>query len=142
MENNSKFSRTLQKVFSLAEQLAKDCGSSYIGCEHLVLAILNCPESTAYKILIGSKASEAQYRKYFTSTIDKETKLGGYTPRTQYMIDEAIGFGGAATRTKHLLMAIINSPDCIAMRILRAMWVDMNMLKYDTEFVVKLGVEE
>lgn len=142
MENNSKFSKTLQKVFSLAEQLAKEYGSNYIGSEHLVLAMLNCPESIAYKILFCCKIYENQYRKWFIGTIDKKTNLNGYTPQLKRMIDVAVDYGRPITRTEHMLMSIMNSDDCLAMRIFRAMGVDMNMLKLDTEFVVHLGDEQ
>lgn len=142
MENKLKFSKTLQKVFSVAEQLAKDYGSNYIGGEHIVLAMLNCPECTAYKLLVSSKAYEQQFRKCFAVSIDTRSNLKGYTPRLKNAIDDAVGFGKTVMRTEHLLLAIINSPDCIATRILVAIGADMNMLKFDTEFVVKLGVEK
>lgn len=142
MENNLKFSKTLQKVFSVAEQLAKDYGSSYIGSEHLVLAMLTCPESTACKLLILSKSNKEQFKEYFVRSIDKRANIKGYTPRTKNMIDNAVELGGAFTRTEHLLMVILNSDECLAMRVLRAMGSDINMLKFDTEFVVNLGAEQ
>lgn len=142
MDNNTNFSTTLQKVFSVAEKLAKDYGSSYIGSEHLVMAMLTCPECTACKLLIWSRATEGQFKEYFVRSIDKRANINGYTPRTKETIDKAVELGGTITRTEHLLMVILNSDECLAMRILRAMGADIKMLKFDTEFVVNLGAEQ
>ena len=141
MNCNSKFSQAVQKVFAVAEQLAKDYGSSYIGSEHLVFAMLMCPESTACKIFYWSKVYQDKYKEYFVRSIDTRANIKGYTPRTKNMIDGAVELGGGVTRTEHLLTAIMSSNDCLAMRIFRAMGIDLPLLAYYLEIAVNLGVE-
>ena len=51
MEYINRFTDNLQQVISVAEEAAKVYGSSYIGSEHIVFAMLNCPDCTAYKVL-------------------------------------------------------------------------------------------
>ena len=58
MEYINKFTDNLQQVISVAEEAAKLYGSSYIGSEHIVFAMLNCPDCTAYKILTECDVSE------------------------------------------------------------------------------------
>ena len=57
MEYNNRFTDNLQSVISIAEEAAKIYGSSYIGSEHIVFAMLNCTECTAYKVLVSCEVS-------------------------------------------------------------------------------------
>lgn len=78
--NFNKFTDNLQQVISVAEEAAKIYGSSYIGSEHIVFAMLNCPDCTACKVLVSCDVSEASYREYFQRSIDKRSNITGYTP--------------------------------------------------------------
>ena len=51
MEYLNRFTDNLQQVISVANEAAKIYGSSYIGSEHIIFAMLNCPDCTAYKVL-------------------------------------------------------------------------------------------
>ena len=56
MEYKDRFSDNLQNVINIAEEAARVYGSSYIGSEHIVFAMLNCPDCTAYKLLSSCNA--------------------------------------------------------------------------------------
>ena len=90
MEYTDRFSDNLQQVITVAEEAAKVYGSSYIGSEHIVFAMLNCPDCTAYKILASCEVSEPRYRDYFARSIDTHANINGYTPRTKHMIERAL----------------------------------------------------
>ena len=108
----------MQQVISIAEQACGIYGISYIGSEHIVFAMLNCPECTAYRLLISSGVSEAAYRAYFERIIDKNSNITGFTPRTKHMIERAreIAFASsgddALVGTEHMLLSILSFNDC------------------------------
>lgn len=143
MEYLNRFTDNLQQVISVANEAAKIYGSSYIGSEHIIFAILNCPDCTAYKVLTSCGVSEADYREYFARSIDKRSNVTGYTPRTKAMIQRAlelsIDINGEASLagTEHMLLAVITSTECLAMRILYALGVNMSSLASKIELAIR-----
>ena len=148
MEYNNRFSDNLQSVISIAEEAAKIYGSSYIGSEHIVFAMLNCTECTAYKVLVSCEVSEPMYREYFARSIDKRANINGYTPRTKHMIERALELSidlngeDSLAGTEHMLLAIMSSNDCLAMRIFRAIGVNIPKLASKLELVINNGPGE
>lgn len=138
-ENN--FSENLNKTFADAEKLAAEHGSSYIGSEHLLCAMLSLTECAAYKVLSAQMVSAEEYRENFIRTIDKKANIAGYTPRTKYIIERAAELGETVVRTDHLLLAIMGVADCIGIRILKCMGVDFAKLAKALEISVKSGDE-
>ena len=136
----------MQQVISIAEQACGIYGISYIGSAHIVFAMLNCPECTAYRLLISSGVSEAAYRAYFERIIDKNSNITGFTPRTKHMIERAreIAFASsgddALVGTEHMLLSILSFNDCFALRILQAVGADMDRLRGFVEMAVDGGV--
>lgn len=143
MEYLNRFTDNLQQVISVANEAAKIYGSSYIGSEHIIFAMLNCPDCTAYKVLTSCGVSEADYREYFARSIDKRSNVTGYTPRTKAMIQRAlelsIDINGEASLagTEHMLLAVITSTECLAMRILYALGVNMSSLASKIELAIR-----
>ena len=143
MEYLNRFTDNLQQVISVANEAAKIYGSSYIGSEHIIFSMLNCPDCTAYKVLTSCGVSEADYREYFARSIDKRSNVTGYTPRTKAMIQRAlelsIDINGEASLagTEHMLLAVITSTACLAMRILYALGVNMSSLASKIELAIR-----
>ena len=150
MENSylNRFTDNLQQVLSVAEEAAVAYDSSYIGSEHIVFAMLNCPDCTAYKVLNACGVSEPEYREYFSRSIDTRSNIKGYTPRTKHMIERAldlsIEFNGqdSLAGTEHMLYAVIQSTDCLAMRILRALGISVTNLASKLELVLTGSTNE
>ncbi len=144
MDFMNRLTDNLQQVIVLAQDAADVYGSSYIGSEHIVLAMLNCADCTACKILTSSGVSEPDYRKYFARSIDTRSNINGFTPRTKHMIQRALeisldtGDDGLAG-TEHMLLAVLSSNDCLAVRILYALGVNMSKLAGKTELAVEGG---
>ncbi len=146
--NFNKFTDNLQQVISVAEEAAKIYGSSYIGSEHIVFAMLNCPDCTACKVLASCDVSEAAYREYFQRSIDKRSNITGYTPRTKHMIERALELSidingeDSLAGTEHMLLAVMSSNDCLAMRILYALGINIAVLAGKLDLVINGGVTE
>ena len=148
MEYINKFTDNLQQVISVAEEAAKLYGSSYIGSEHIVFAMLNCPDCTAYKILTACDVSEPAYREYFARSIDRHSNINGYTPRTKHMIERALELSidingeDSLAGTEHMLLSVMSSTECLAMRILRALGVNLAQLSSKIELALSGGLPE
>ncbi|MBD5632400.1 MAG: ATP-dependent Clp protease ATP-binding subunit [Clostridia bacterium] len=142
MDLYNKFTDNLQQVLSVADEAAKIYGSSYIGSEHIVFAMLNCPDCTAYKVLNACGVSEPEYRGYFQRSIDRQSNINGYTPRTKHMIERALELSidingdDSLAGTEHMLLAVMSSNECLAMRILSALGVNMANLASKLELAI------
>ena len=145
MEYINRFTDNLQNVISGAEEAAKVYGSTYIGSEHIVFAMLNCPDCTAYKVLNSCGVDEQMYREYFSRSIDKHANINGYTPRTKHMIERALELSidingeDSLAGTEHMLLAVMSSSECLAMRIFRAIGVNINNLTAKLELAINNG---
>lgn len=139
---NNHFTDNLQQVFSVAEEAAKVYNSTYIGSEHIVFAMLNCPDCTAYKVLTSCGVSEPEYREYFARSIDFNSNIRGYTPRTKHMIERALELSvdingeDSLAGTEHMLLAVMSQTDCLAMRILHAIGVSITELAGKIELAI------
>lgn len=145
MEYMNKFTDNLQNVISVAKEAAKVFGSSYIGSEHIVFAMLNCPDCTAYKVLASCNVSEPLYREYFARSIEKNSNINGYTPRTKHMIERALELSidingeDSLAGTEHMLLAVMSSAECLAMQIFRAIGVNIASLAGRLEIIITNG---
>ncbi len=141
MQTN-RFSNHLQQVHKLSYEIANTFHTSYIGSEHLVYAILNCPASVACKILNEHDVNADDFRACFIRCLDLKSNISGLTPRTKYIFDRACDiattFGGENTLigTEHLLYAIMENKDCLAVRIFKALGVNLALISKKAELVI------
>jgi len=92
-----KFTINLQKAIKVSSDAAKHFGSSYIGSEHILFGILNVPECRACKLLKAAGVNEGAYRAVFVRSLDKNTKVAGFTPRNQKLCSSASASSPSAT---------------------------------------------
>lgn len=132
----------LNKILEAAAEAAEEFGSSYIGSEHLVYAMLD-NECIGGKVLKACNVNVLEYLEYFKRSIDTKLNIRGFTPRTKHMIEQAktlaeeIDGEGAIAGTEHLLLAVLSSSDCLATRILKAINVDFKKLASTLEKVLR-----
>ena len=110
--------------------------------------MLNCPDCTAYKVLTSCDVSESAYREYFARSIDRHSNITGYTPRTKHMIERALELSidingeDSLAGTEHMLLSVMSSTECLAMRILRALGVNLTKLSGKIELALAGGLSE
>lgn len=146
----NKFTRHLQEVVQISGEVKNKFGISYIGSEQIVYAMLNCPECTAYKILTSCGVTEEAFRHYLINTLDHNSNIKNFTPRTKHMFDRAeelaVEFGGdsALIGTEHMLSAVMESSDCLAVRIFRALGASLTAINAKVELAIlgELNEEE
>lgn len=134
MYDFNKFSINLQKALKLSVDAAKYYGSTYVGSEHVLFGMLNVPECRACRILRAAGVTEPEYRSVFVRTLDKRTKLTGFTPRTKGMFDKACEYAvdhdgtGASVGSEYMLLAILADDESVAVRLLRMLGIDIDEL--------------
>ena len=128
------YTASAAKVLQLAGQIAKECRHSYIGTEHLLLALLREPEGTAGTVLREFAVDETKTRQLIDQLIAPERSAGtagqeGFTPRVQGILknadEEAAALGMHKTGTEHLLIALLEDVECIAARLMHTMEINI-----------------
>ena len=77
---------------------------------------------------------EPAYRTAFVRALNKGAKISGFTPRTKSMFDKACEFAidhdgpGAPVGSEYMLLAILVDDESFAVRILRALGIDIDAL--------------
>ncbi|MBQ9485793.1 MAG: ATP-dependent Clp protease ATP-binding subunit [Clostridia bacterium] len=128
------FSRNVNEVIQLANELAKRFNCKYIGSEHIMFGLINVSDGRAASILREAGVDNDRYLFYFQKTIERNVVIPGnmFTPRTKRHFEKAIdislrahsGFVG----TEHLLLAILLDDESVATTILKAMRVDTDAM--------------
>ena len=123
-----------------AARLSKTLQHNYIGTEHLLAGILK-EKGVASSVL---NENGAEYKK--TLELIKELiapsesiavlEADGYSPRAKKVLEvaekEAARFKAKEIGTEHLLFAILKETDCVALRLLNTMGVNLQKLFVDT----------
>ena len=141
----NKFTQKAENTLSSALALAKELGHSYIGTEHLLVALASEKDSISSRILAAKGVDASKLRQ---SVIDY-VGLGNLsclsaddmTPRLrkilEYASDEVSRAGAKYVGTEHLLTALVNQRDCVGARLLEAEGIPLSELK--TELSAYLG---
>ena len=115
-------SKNFNIALTIANEITVEKGATYVGSEHFVYAFLCLPGCHAYGILAGEGVTRNEYEELFFKSIDKHSKFSGLTRRTQSMYDKAVDLAeetGTKAGTAHMLYAILQTPDCVAVKILQ-----------------------
>ena len=131
----SRASENFRKALQIANETTVKKGASYVGSEHFVYAFLCLPNCCAYGILASEGITKNEYAEMFFKKIDTNSKYNGLTMRTQKMYDRAVLLSEETETlagTAHMLYAILEVPDCFAVRILENL-ADLKTLKEKTK---------
>ncbi|QUH21584.1 ATP-dependent Clp protease ATP-binding subunit [Alkaliphilus sp. B6464] len=137
-----RFTERAQRVITLSQQVAQQLGHSYVGTEHLLLAIIKEEESIAAKALKNLGIEIESIQQIIVNAIgvgNKPVELLGYTPRTKKVFElsvaEARNLNHNYVGTEHLLLGLIKEGDGIASKILIQLGVNLQNVR---EEVLKL----
>ncbi len=144
-----QFTEQAKAALKYAQQAARKCGQSYIGSEHLLLGLLGEAEGMAAAILSEHQVSEEKVKEMIRDLIVPEggvAQRGGvlYSPRAQAILEqteaEARFFRQPQIGTEHILLAILKDTECVAMRLLHTMGVQVQKVLIDV--LESLGLQE
>ena len=137
----NRFTQKAQNVLNSALRFASELGHTYIGSEHLLLGTMNEPNSVAAQLLIerGADAETIKNAVVRLSGIGSPSSVSpaNMTPRTKSIIEnslyEAQKNGQDYIGTEHLLSALLNERDCVAVRILEVGGISITDLRNDLQ---------
>lgn len=132
-----RFSERSAKVFVTAQEEAKDLGHSYVGTEHLLLAILKLNDKPLSTILEKYGLTYARVKNEVISIVGMGMR--GFimspqmTPRarkvTEIAFEEARMTGNEKIDPEHLLLGILREGEGIAIHILKKLNVNVQSLR-------------
>ena len=140
MDYLSKFSENLKEALKIANQATIEHGAVYVGSEHVIYGFLSLPACSAYGILASEGIAKSEYQDVFFRCIDTNITTPGFTARTTQMFDRAIKFAvqtGTLAGTAHLLLSVLESDSCYAVKILKRLGADVESMKEKTEQVLR-----
>ena len=135
----NRFTQKAQNVLNLALSGASEMGHTYIGSEHLLLGLIKEASGVAAHYLTERGASADGIRNAIAELAGTGSPTSvtatDMTPRTKNIIEasfyESQRNGQDYIGTEHLLLALLNERDCVAVRILESLDVSVNDLKND-----------
>ena len=138
--NDRKFSLKAEHVLRCAQAAAGELGHGYVGCEHLLLAMLREEDDAACRALNASGIYESAVRERMIEKLGRGTAerstVQGLTPHARCAVELAVGeamrAGGGEIEAGHLLLGILRDSGNMAVRLLRSLGVDTKKLYSDT----------
>ncbi len=134
-----EYTPNAKRVIENAKKQAASLGHSYVGTEHLLLALIEM-KGVASEVL---KENGVVYHKILELVEDLLAVSGGvataqageFTPRAKKVIeggiDEAERLGDSAAGTEHLLLALLKETDSIGVRLLNTKGINVQKLYID-----------
>lgn len=127
MYNFKGFTQKANDALNGAIKVASDLGHTYVGTEHLLLALSQDKEGFASTILSQSGVKETDLRNLIEQTIGVGSRsvvsIEDFTPRLKRVMQKALlianKIGNNFVGTEHLLLAIISDNDSYSVRFLR-----------------------
>ncbi|MBO5010061.1 MAG: ATP-dependent Clp protease ATP-binding subunit [Clostridia bacterium] len=147
---SSKFTEKAENVLNKSVTLAEEFGHTYIGTEHLLLALATEAGTYAAVLLAKNKINDKMLRaaiKEYSGLGTKSTLTShDTTPRLRKIIEEAykisLKYGTELTGTEHLLSALLEEKDSVAGRILLKSDANISALRDDIIGYIRLTQRE
>ena len=135
----NRFTQKAQNTLNNSLRFARELGHTYIGSEHLLLALCAERESVAAKILEKHGATPDAVRRQIVQLVGEgshsDVSPADMTPRTKRIIEhsalESHRAGQSYIGTEHLLLALLNESDCVAVQILNALHVSLGEIQQE-----------
>ena len=137
----NRFTEKAESVIAGAREYASEMGHTYIGSEHLLLALIAERDCAASRLLEsrGVTASETKNMILNVSGTGDRTNVGAenMTPRMKKIL-EASAYISSGCRhryigTEHLLYALLSERGCVGVKILDALGLGTDAILADTE---------
>ena len=130
-----------------AADAAEELSHSYIGTEHVLLGLLRETNGLACKVLGQHGITEEKIARLVEQLITRGNvavqDVVDYTPRSRKVLDraqqEAIRLQVKAIGTEHILTALLRDSDCVAVRLLTTLGV--NIQKLYSDMLAAMGLD-
>ena len=144
---NDRFTENAKNAVNLAKEVAYRLSHNYIGTEHLLIGLMEV-EGVASKVLEENGVTVEKVLDLVNQLIAPNSGVemmdaGSFTPRAKRILDqsnkEAAKFKAQLVGTEHILVALIKESDCIAVRLLNTLGV--NVQKVFIDILTASGVD-
>ena len=134
-----RFTEQARQVMKIAEDISEQLGHNYMGTEHILIGLLDA-EGVASKILVTNGLDKDKLMELIDQLIAPDGKVGfaevnNITPRARNIIaksyDLANRFKSKQVGTEHILLSLITEKDCIAIRLLNTIGIDIRKIYMD-----------
>ncbi|MBQ9777914.1 MAG: ATP-dependent Clp protease ATP-binding subunit, partial [Clostridia bacterium] len=134
---NNRFTQKAQNTLNNSLRFARELGHTYIGSEHLLLALCAEQDAVAAKLLAKCGADTDKVRAKIVELVGEGTHSdvspADMTPRTKRIIQhsalESQRAGQSYIGTEHLLAALLSEQDSVAVKILEELGVSLGALE-------------
>ena len=120
-----KFTNKAKKVIEISNDISIELGHNYIGTEHILYGLAKEGEGIAAKVLLNKGITPEKTVKKIEEIVGKGNEIEetlGFTPRTKRILENAFletkKIGSNFIGTEHLLLAILKESDCLAVKII------------------------
>ena len=133
-----KFTANARGVMDMAVKYAVEMSCNYVGTEHILLGLIN-GKGVASTILSANHITDERVRELMEQLLQmdgnvmvKDAKLTLRAKRIEEdCVLEAERLGARTVGTEHILLALLKSQDCVALRLLNTLGINMQKLYVD-----------
>ena len=133
-----KFTANARGVMDMAVKYAVEMSCNYVGTEHILLGLIN-GKGVASTILSAHHITDERVRELMEQLLQmdgnvmvKDAKLTLRAKRIEEdCVLEAERLGARTVGTEHILLALLKSQDCVALRLLNTLGINMQKLYVD-----------
>ena len=135
-----RYTEKAKEALVLAGEAAEDMGSRTVGTEHILVGLMEEGSGTAAKVLEANdvkldKVLELEQKLVSSYQTTKLRDREGYTPSAKHVLEnsyrEAVRFHAPLIGTEHILMAMLKENDCVAIRLLNTMNINIQKIYID-----------
>lgn len=136
---NDRFTENANEAIRIASESAYRLAHNYIGTEHLLIGLIAAP-GLAGRVLQEHEVEQEKVLKLIEEFITPNVNVGtkekdNATPRVKRILEqsyrEAAKLKTALAGTEHLLIALLKETDCIAVRLLNTIGVNLQKMYVD-----------
>ena len=130
-----KFTNKAKKAIEIANDISIELGHNYIGTEHILYGLVQEGDGIAAKVLNNKGITEEKVKAIIEELLGVGKEINetlGFTPRSKRILENAfletkrIGYNYIGT--EHLLLAIMKEDDCVAVRIIADLNVEISKI--------------
>lgn len=142
-----RFTANAANAIQFSANAAEELKHNYIGTEHILLGLLREEEGIARKVLNQHEVTAEKVEKLVSQLIGsgnvEVADVVDYTPRSRRILElsnrEALRFQAQAIGTEHLLIALLRESDCVAVRLLTT--IGVNIQKLYAAIIAAMGLD-
>jgi len=150
MINSERYTRKSMRVADSAVRIASEMGHTYVGSEHILLAILNNDDSMASQFLKDAGASfDDIYNEVIFNVgrgIPSRLNFRCFTTALKKILENACGIACADNKRQvtpeHILISILKDSSCSASMLLKKTCVDIYMLSRSIEDETSIDITD